>query len=122
MSQSDTLVSNLMKAKHFSSSGNRYLWKSLCGACLVLKEGMCWAIGDGANISVYPNTWTKDRTLVQPSEGLNHVPLLRVEALIQDDSKTWNVDVVNYSTDNSSQATILATPLFKVVRTNIRIW
>lgn len=37
---------------------------------------------------MYADTWTKDQTLVQPKEGLNHVPFMRVEAVIHDDRKS----------------------------------
>jgi hypothetical protein len=66
LQQPQSLVFRLLKAKYFPHSsfldapisGNvSYIWRSICEARQVLRDGMRWRVGDGVDIKIWKDAW-----------------------------------------------------------------
>lgn len=67
----DTLLGRVMKAKYYpkcsfleASLGHdsSYSWKSVWSAKALVKEGMIWRVGNGANIHIWADSWVADES------------------------------------------------------------
>jgi hypothetical protein len=78
--------------------GNRpsYAWRSIALARKVLWLGLRWNIGDGCSVKISEDPWLPLSSSFK-SVSAQHVldPKETVSILINEDSQTWNVDVVN---------------------------
>ena len=78
------------------SSRGSYAWKSILQGCDVIKRGACWRIGDGKKIKVWHHAWlpTKPPTRIL-SPVLEGWEEATIDKLINEDSRTWDEDVIN---------------------------
>jgi hypothetical protein len=104
-SNPDSLVARLMKAKYYSKTsileskiGRRpsFVWRSIWSSCDLLKEGLAWRVGNGSNIRIWKDKWLPDpgrpRILSSP---LILNPDATVSELVDDNSKWWNIHLLN---------------------------
>ncbi|XP_021770651.1 uncharacterized protein LOC110734814 [Chenopodium quinoa] len=117
----DTLVHKILKAKYFKSCDvlkssvgfdPSFAWRSMWSTRSLLLEGMKWRFGNGSEINVWSDTWLPGNTSVwvaTPSvdSDLN----LRVIDLIDHDSNSWDVEMVNNTFIADERAAVLSTPL-----------
>ncbi|KAL0419133.1 UNVERIFIED_CONTAM: hypothetical protein Sradi_1326800 [Sesamum radiatum] len=77
-----------------------------------MKEGIRWRIGNGNSVQVWGDKWIpRPYTFlpITPASGLT--PKLRVAELIDKDSRSWNLDMVNSLFWKDDAATITSIPL-----------
>ena len=76
ISNPDSLITNLLKAKYFSHSdyfsasighNPSYVWRSFWSVRDYLKRGLKWSIGTGETISVWNQPWVKGPHSLQPT-------------------------------------------------------
>lgn len=119
MTQPDLLVSHLYKARYFPhcellDAGRRshgsYVWNSIIDSKVVLNEGAIW------------NRWAANRCSIKlRHHGLCN-PFLRVDYLVNSDSKGWNDNLVCFLLDDISIAAVLKTPLYPCVTSDFMSW
>ena len=73
-----------------------YTWKSIPHGRDVIKHGACWRIGNGQKVQIWQHTWLpiKHPTYVS-SPILEGWEEATVEVLINEDTRTWNEDVID---------------------------
>ena len=104
MTNPDTIVARLYKAKYFPNSdllhsnighNPSYVWRSLWSAKFVVRGGLKWSIRSGENISVWSQNWLFDGTSLENTWPNNlEVSNLRVSDLLIPNYKSWNYDLV----------------------------
>lgn len=121
MTQSDTLVAKLFKAKYYpkcdfleAKRGNNssYVWRSLHKARVILKEGTRWCIGSRGDIKVFRDLWVHGGIIAQSVDEAHYNPSLRVCDLMLPGRKSWNKVIVRTYLDVQSAELVLNTPLF----------
>ncbi|XVF56187.1 hypothetical protein PTKIN_Ptkin06aG0098200 [Pterospermum kingtungense] len=69
LSKLDALVTKVFRAKYFPHENffnanlrhyQSYIWRSIWSFKLLLNKGVRWRIGDGAQVSVWNDSWLKD--------------------------------------------------------------
>ena len=117
----NSLVFRVFKAKYFpqgdfmlANLGNRpsYAWRSIALARKVLRLGLRWNIGDGCSVKISEDPWLPLSSSFK-SISAQHVldPKETVSILINEDSQTWNVDVINPLFSRWEAQIICAIPL-----------
>ena len=101
----DSLFYKVFKAKFFphgslidakESSSGSFAWKSILRDCDVVLEGACWRVGNGKSIKIWQHYWlprkypTKVASLMVES-----MEEATVDCLIDEGTRTWNVDMVD---------------------------
>ena len=78
------------------SSHGSYAWKSILHGSDVIKHGTCWRIGNGKDVQIWQHTWLprKHPTRVQ-SPMLEGWEETTVNVLINEDSQTWNEQLID---------------------------
>ena len=117
----DSLFYSVFKAKFFpscsimeanSSSKGSFAWKSIIQASRVVKMGSVWRVGDGRSIKIRGDKWLPHPhgiCVVSPISSLS--PDSMVSALIEDDSHSWNSDLIQREFLSHEARTILGIPL-----------
>ncbi|XP_075670206.1 putative mitochondrial protein AtMg00310 [Castanea sativa] len=100
----DTLFHKVFKANFFPScsimeanslSKGSYAWKTITQAKRVVELGLVWQVGDGKSIKVRGDKWlpsSHGSCIVSPASSLS--PDSNVSALIDEESHTWNTDLI----------------------------
>ncbi|XP_073133637.1 uncharacterized mitochondrial protein AtMg00310-like [Henckelia pumila] len=96
-----SLVARVLKGRYFKhmdvmlsplGSNPSFVWRSLIWSRSLLKEGLCWRIGDGKGIDVMRERWIPSkRSKLTPCE-LNVTVGAKVSSLIIDGS--WNEQLI----------------------------
>ena len=78
------------------SSRGSYAWKSILHGRDVIKRGACWRIGNGRDVQIWQHTWLpcKHPTRVQ-SPMLEGWEETTVNVLINEESRTWNMQLID---------------------------
>lgn len=91
-----------------------YTWRSLWDAKSLLKEGLCWRVGNGLSINVHEDCWIVKNeiatTLISDTENSN---ILRVADLIDFTSEKWDLSCLLGPLDDETKSAILIIPLSK---------
>lgn len=99
----NSLLAQVLKAKYYSHTDflssnlnhdSSYTWKSIWLAKKVLKEGLCWRVGKGDNISIINHSWIPcsfDSKLVAP---INNFHLQLVADLIHLEPRLWRKKII----------------------------
>uniref|UniRef100_A0A2N9FI47 CCHC-type domain-containing protein n=1 Tax=Fagus sylvatica TaxID=28930 RepID=A0A2N9FI47_FAGSY len=97
-----SLVCCILKAKYFPHtsfleaqvSGNvYYIWRSICEARNVMRDGLRWRVGSGTNIKIWKDAWLPSPSTfrpISPISGSNSEAT--VDSLIDGNSMCWDVD------------------------------
>jgi hypothetical protein len=132
MTNQNSLVSRLFKAKYFPSSSflnskighnPSFVWRSICQAKFILRAGNRWCIGDRINIPVWNENWLRDGScLVPPTTYPPFIDHLCVADIINPEDKSWNIPLITSIFDPVSVNKILNTPLFSSCVEDRQIW
>ena len=95
-----------------SSSKGSFTWKSIIQASRVVEMGSVWRVGDVMSIKIRGDKWLPrphGSCIVLPISILS--PNSMVSALIEDDSHSWNLDLIQLEFLSHEARTILGIPL-----------
>jgi hypothetical protein len=121
----DSLVSRIFKARYFphgtyltASLGHNpsYVWRSILQARFIVRGGARWCIGTCASIPLMQEPWLSDGGCLEGN--YNFQQLLggpSVQSLINNNTKTWNREVVHQIFSPAQATAILNTPLIDQV-------
>lgn len=131
LSQPDTLVAKLFKAKYFPhcdfleakvGSNSSYAWRSLCEARALLKKGIKWKIWSGNDIKVWSHAWTIDRSVpVAVNSDVASLDL-RVSNLWVSGMKMWDANLVRNLMHPAAANTVLQMPLHGAIKEDGIMW
>ncbi|XP_062155084.1 uncharacterized protein LOC133863105 [Alnus glutinosa] len=127
-----SLMGCILKAKYFPNSsflkaplGNRpsYAWRSILSARALLHQGLIWRVGNGACINICGDRWIPTPTSysVQSPPAL-HLVDNRVLALIDKDSKSWNLPLLQALFNPEEAKVIASIPLCPNLPPDRLIW
>jgi len=125
MTNPDTLISRMYKAKYFSrcnfldstlGHNPSFVWRSICNFKFILRVGSRWRMGDGSSIPVWINNWLLDNIVITPrvSDG-SPLADLRVKDCLLQDLKAWNVPFLQANFSPQLVEHIIQTPLYPSV-------
>ena len=128
----NSLLHRVLKARYFHDSlpnvarvGRNvfYLWKSLLESRMVIEQGSYWRVGDGKSIDVWRDRWIKipPDFKVQWSGLANPIPL-KVENLLLDDRRGWNMSMVREVLCEEDAGLVETIPLCKTSKPDRLIW
>jgi ribonuclease HI len=128
----DSLVAKIMKEKYFPNSnfmdthlGRKpsYAWRSIWNAKPLLREGLVWRVGDGKSIHIWGDKWlpTKNTHEVQ-----SHIRIVdggaKVCALIDDDTRWWNIPLVEAIFNVEESRIICSLPICPGSQVDKMVW
>ena len=95
-----------------------FVWRSLLATRDVIREGSTWRVGDGQNIGVLSHKWLQNKPvfLNEPNDQM------RVNDLINHDTRQWDRGKLVATYTQSTCAEILALPLNHLDSQDNLIW
>uniref|UniRef100_A0A2N9G5C3 CCHC-type domain-containing protein n=1 Tax=Fagus sylvatica TaxID=28930 RepID=A0A2N9G5C3_FAGSY len=97
-----SLIFRFLKSKYFPHSafleaqcpGNAsYIWKSICDARQVLRDGLRWRVGNGTDIKIWKDAWLPTPTTFKVISPVNvSCSEASVDSLIDTNVMRWNLD------------------------------
>ncbi|XP_021736558.1 uncharacterized protein LOC110703114 [Chenopodium quinoa] len=121
MSNPESLASKILKARYFKNTcvmearrgyDPSYTWRSIWGAKGLLRDGLVWRVGNGANIRAWKDAWlVKDGKPISVQQPNGVEENMLVHELLSVNGSDWDVEKVRGLVDNSTAAKILATPI-----------
>ena len=101
----DNFFAKIMEGKSFLGStileahlGARplYVWRSIHSSCSLLKAGLIWRVGNGAQICIWKDKWLPQRmTYMIHSSPIGLHPQATVSALINEDTRWWDSSLLD---------------------------
>lgn len=132
LSEPHSLVTRIFKAKYFPSTSflnakighnPSYVWRSILHARFIVRSGARWSIGSGASIHILDAPWLLNGGIIDGSiAGGFYVRDFKVQSLISEQGKRWNVPLVRQVFSSDIADTILQTPLYEQVQHDRFIW
>jgi hypothetical protein len=127
----DSLVSRILREKYYANSsilevklGNKpsYVWRSILGACDILKEGLFCKIGDGKNTRIWGDKWV----LIPTTFSIHSFPRelngdTKVAKLIDRDCQRWNKELIERLFLPEEVEAILKIPI-GTQRSDVVVW
>ena len=132
MQNPHSLVARLLKAKYFPHkdfldasipTNASHVWRSICGATVVLKAGLQWRIGMGSRVKIWKDAWLPSPTthrVLSPICVLDQNAI--VDSLIDVETMSWNQSLIQWVFWPRDSAMILAIPLSKRKPPDRLIW
>ncbi|XP_062014092.1 uncharacterized protein LOC133730534 [Rosa rugosa] len=126
----NSLLSHLLKARYFPNGSfldtdmgdfPSYAWRSIMEARTVLQAGLLWQVGNGSSIHVWSDQWiptVSPHQLCKPAAC--NIEL--VSSLIDADTKSWRVDVLQRLFSQEVVDAILCVPLSHRNRSDRLSW
>ena len=131
MNKEDSVSFKVLKGKYFPNSSPRkvlkrpsssYLWSSLLEGRKVVEEGSCWRVGDGKQIEVWEDAWLNKAPGFKATPPSQTPTPLKVAALINEDNRTWKMEMVNELFVESDVSIITRIHLSNRSMTDKQIW
>jgi hypothetical protein len=126
MNEPTSLVTRIFKARYFPTSNYlnarlghnlSYVWRSILKARFIVRGGARWYIGSGESIPILNEPWLVNGDNIDGNiAGAHYVRDFSVNSLIDNDTKTWNVDTVRQVFSTNIATAILRTPLIDQVQ------
>lgn len=112
---------SLLYAKESPSAS--YTWKSILKERDVISKGVLWRVGDGKQIRILGDNWLpiKNRAKIT-SPVLFRQENSCVEALIDQPTKCWRVDVTDHVFSDADAEAIKSIPLSSSPQQDTLIW
>jgi hypothetical protein len=101
---------DLLRAKPVP--GMNYVWRSILKGLEVLKLGVIWRVGDGANIKLWSDPWISSSSTRGPTTRQNNPRLNMVAELLEADSVCWKEDLVRQTFIHKDAVAILKIPIY----------
>jgi hypothetical protein len=132
MKNPHSLATRIIGAKYYpletvvgAKLGNwpSYAWRSLMVAQLTLKQGLIWIVGNGRDIKVWGDQWIPTLTsfMIQSPRAVLGEDV-KVAELIDQDTKGWNVQLVNAIFNADEAKVIQGIPLSPIPVPDRLIW
>jgi hypothetical protein len=128
----DSLVSRIFKARYFphgtyltASLGHNpsFVWRSILHARFIVRGGARWCIGTGATIPILHEPCLSDERCIVGTYDFSQLTTgPSGHSLMDINTKTWNVSVVQQVFDPVIARSILNTPLVDQVDEDRLIW
>jgi hypothetical protein len=128
----DSFLAKIMKGKYFASNtfleaslGARpsYAWRSIHGSCSLLKAGLIWRVGNGARIRIWKDKWLpRPTTYMIHSSPIGLHPEATVSALINEDTRWWDLTALNYMFSKEEVSIIQSIPVSMSNKEDRCIW
>ena len=100
-----TLFYKVFKAKFFpntslleakDTSSGSYAWKSILYGHDVINDGACWRVGNGKSIKIWQHHWLPRKHLTKIlSPMVETMEEATVDCLINEETRTWNVAMID---------------------------
>lgn len=103
MTHPASLLASVLKVKYFPNSdflsanlGNNpsYVWKSLWATKGILKQGVCWRVGNGNSILVNKNSWVLGNPNFKITSPVVNSQIVKVVDLFAVNEQKWNKEVI----------------------------
>jgi hypothetical protein len=116
----DSLCAQVLKAKYYPHStileavprdGMAYSFRSILRGVELLKEGLIWQIGDGANVNIWSDPWLARDGALKPITPRGQCVFTKVNELINPITGQWDEVLVRDNFLQIDVETILATPI-----------
>ena len=91
--------------------GISYSWRSILRGVELLKNGIVWRVGSGENIDVFTDPWIPRGTTRRPCTPQPNNVTVKVADLIDQDTTTWNVELIREIFHPDDVKEILSIPL-----------
>jgi hypothetical protein len=117
----DSLIATIMKAKYYPNCSvleadcgkkRSFAWRSIQGSSDLIKEGLVWRAGNGKSIRIWKDRWLKSPTTYKI---ISHPKILDpnsiVSALIEDNTKWWNLGLLHQLFSSDEVKSIQALPI-----------
>jgi len=124
----DSLVAKVFKAKYYPNSnflGSKlghnpsFVWRNIFSAKLIVGKGERWKIRNGFDIPIISELWLGADSSIPPvSQAAMSLRGYTVGNLMQQNSKSWNEEIVRHIFTEETTQMILNIPLFPQVRIN----
>nr|KYP63926.1 Putative ribonuclease H protein At1g65750 family [Cajanus cajan] len=133
LSNPNSLIRRIYQAKYYpkgsflnASLGHNpsYTWKSLWSTQHLLKNGICWRLGNGNTIPVWGEPWIKyndNYHCIHPHDPSNS-QAFKVSDLMSNDKNGWNDVLINSLLDKDTSNRILNIPILNPHCEDKRIW
>ncbi|XP_056842959.1 uncharacterized protein LOC130495566 [Raphanus sativus] len=126
------LFSRVFKGRYFRNSSPlepirsysaSYGWRSIVSARSLVSKGLIKRVGSGSTISVWNDPWLPS-TRPRPANKNHHnqFPDLTVDSLINENSRTWNIQTIQSLVDPEDVKIILSIPLSRSMITDRDGW
>ena len=131
MSNEDSVSYKVLKGKYFPNSSPRsvlrrpsssFLWSSFLEERKVFEEGACWRVGDGKQIEVWVDAWLNKPPEYRATKPSQTPTPLKVVALINEDNRSWKMEMVKDMFTETDAAIITSTHLSKRCMPDKQIW
>ncbi|KAL0458885.1 UNVERIFIED_CONTAM: hypothetical protein Slati_0515700 [Sesamum latifolium] len=132
ITRSECLVSKVLKAKYFPlhhlfevqlGTWPLFTWRSIIAARDLLKFGSRWRIGSGHSVDVWKDPWIPRKPsfrVIIPNAS--NVQNLQVSALIRQESREWDLEVLNTLFWPEDREVIQQIPLSSFSEPDFLIW
>ncbi|KAK1645023.1 hypothetical protein QYE76_062828 [Lolium multiflorum] len=116
----DSLCARVLRAKYFNNgdllsakpvNGMSYVWRSILKGVEVLKRGVIWRVGNGANIRIWSDPWIPSSSTRGPSTIQSNTQLNMVADLLDEGSVHWKENVVRQTFTHTDAEAILKIPI-----------
>lgn len=122
MNRPDTLAAKLLKCKYFPTTefleasiheGSRpsYTWRSIMEAQYLLRVGCRRRVGEGRSISIWEDKWLPSFPFHVSTTAREDEEVLMVSDLIDENTRRWNLGVLEQTFDVEDVNNILSIPL-----------
>ncbi|RHN71289.1 putative reverse transcriptase zinc-binding domain-containing protein [Medicago truncatula] len=132
LTEPHSLVSRIFKARYFPSKSYldatvghnpSFVWRSILRARFIVRGGARWTIGSGANIPILDASWLSHGDCIDGNiTGSHYVQDFKVQSLLFDHRKGWNVPLIRQVFSDDVADRILNMPLFEQVQHDRLIW
>jgi hypothetical protein len=115
-----SLCARVLKARYFLDgsildtkpiNGISYSWRSILKGVQLLKDGLIWRVGDGANINIWNDMWLNRDGTRQPITPRGQCLLTHVNELIDPATGQWDEALVRQTFWDMDVPVILSTPI-----------
>ena len=132
MTNPNSLIARIYKAKYFSSSdilgaklgcSPSYAWRSIYNSLEVIRKGIRWRVGNGKMIHIWEDKWLPNPTtynVCSPLQDIGDFPM--VSSLIDEETRHWKVERVMMFFLPFEAETILNIPLSYNLPEDSIIW
>ena len=131
MTEEDTLLHKLYKARYFPSShfnnsslgsNPSYAWRGIWESKDDMLRGCRWRVGDGKSIKVWKDYWIPGYRMLLHSTQANIDETLMVEDLIDENTRGWDIGKVRRLLPPVEAESVLKILISNDVRSDCIIW